>query len=95
MSYSTNPVLDQMRHQEKVDWAERLREHKEKALCDETMQLAVGGDFARLHEAMDYDDNDMVVFEALISCAGSGSPVATRAIRRLAKTYARLFSEPA
>jgi hypothetical protein len=70
-------------------------EAEETRLTRETIALAKIGEYARLLDAMDYRDNDVLVMRALVLCANKGNVEARDALDTLARTYADLNAEVA
>lgn len=89
MSYSTNPVLDQMRHQDACDEAEDELAARIQSLYDDTMDSVKRGDLSRLIETLSWDDNNgEVALTGLNVGRAHGSVAATAALKHLARIWA-------
>ena len=68
-------------------------EAEEVRLTRETLAQAKAGNYDRLRDALDYRDNDAVMFRALVLCANKGNVEARDALDTLARTWAELHAE--
>ena len=92
---STDPVLDEIRHQQIQEWEEAMQDARIKTLYDDTIDQVAKGDFSRLYESMDIDPAHIhTAFDALKTCATAGSPAAKRAIKAMAQTFADHHAKP-
>lgn len=92
---STDPVLDEIRHQQIQEREEAMQDARIKTLYDDTIDQVAKGDFSRLYESMDIDPAHIhTAFDALKTCATAGSPAAKRAIKAMAQTFADHHAKP-
>ena len=86
---STDPVLDEIRHQEAGEWAEQMQAHRVQSLYDDTMDMVKRGDLSRIVETFGLDENNgLIAVRALNSGRAHGSPYSTQALQALAGAWA-------
>jgi hypothetical protein len=90
---STDPVADQMAHQDKKDayndalWNEQYR------LANEALEQARGGNFDALRGVMDYPGMENLLFDALFDAANKGHAKSALAITKLMQKYGETHAE--
>lgn len=86
---STDPVADEIKHQEACEWQEALRDHRIQALYEDTMDAVKRGDLSRIVEVFSWDDaNGLIAAAGLNVGRAHGSVSATQALEALARIWA-------
>ena len=94
MSYSMNPVLDEIRYSEAMECAEAMQDARIKTLYDDTMDAVKRGDLSRIVETFAWDDvNAEVAVSALNVGRAHGSVSASQAIQALAQVWANQYAK--
>ena len=91
---STDPVLDEIRHQEAGEWAEQMQAQSIQNLYDDTVDMVKRGDLSRIVETFAWDDvNAEVAVSALNVGRAHGSVSASQAIQALAQVWANQYAK--
>ena len=86
---TTNPVLDEIRHQQIQEWEEAMQDARIKTLYDDTMDAVKRGDLSRIVEVFSWDDaNGLIAAAGLNVGRKHGSVSATQALEALARIWA-------
>ncbi|MBF5007627.1 hypothetical protein [Diaphorobacter caeni] len=95
MSYSTNPVLDQMKYQDACDEAEDELEARVQSLYNDTMDAVKRGDLSRIVETFGLDEKNGYIAVSGLNCGRAhGSPYQTKALETLARAWAQHHAKP-
>ena len=92
---STDPVLDEIRHQQIQEWEEAMQDARIKTLYDDTMDAVKRGDLSRIVEVFSWDDaNGLIAAAGLNVGRAHGSVSATQALEALAHIWANEHAKP-
>ena len=91
--YSTDPVADQMAHEDAIDERNYAIWREQDRLAEEAISQAKNGNLDALWGAMDYPGLAEVVFKALFDAAINGHGLSSLAIKRLAKKHGETHAE--
>ena len=92
-SYSTNPAKDADRYWAAQAWGQSLQEARANNHIEDTMAMVRRGDFSRIYEAMDNDDNaQRAIFEAVRDAALNGNEQCFKALGLAAQVSAEIHT---